>query len=283
MQGLPHQVPAALKAAYLNALLQVGFDTLDFGSFVSPQAVPQMADTAEVLAQLDLSSTHTRLLAIVANLRGAETACSFPQVSVVGYPFSLSETFQQRNTRRSMADSMELVRDLYLLCADQGKELVVYLSMAFGNPYGDPWSVDWAAEWAERMAETGVRTLALADTIGCAERETISALFGNLIPRFPDVTFGAHFHAHPSQRIPMLEAAWDAGCRRFDTALKGYGGCPFAQDELTGNIATETLLSFLESRHQPATLNPAALYSAQLLAQQVFEPNQTHYVPEENT
>jgi hydroxymethylglutaryl-CoA lyase len=270
MQGIVPMIPAERKARYLNALLRAGFHTLDFGSFVSPQAVPQMADTAQVLEMLEWESSPTRLLAIVANLRGAEEACAYPQISELGYPFSISETFQLRNTRRTIDASLPLVEEMLECCDKHGKGLTVYLSMAFGNPYGDPWSEEAAAGWAERLAGLGLRTLALADTAGCATEAAIRSLFSALIPCFPEVEFGAHFHSHPASRRAKLAAAWEAGCRRFDTALGGFGGCPFAQDELVGNISTESLLDYCKENSIETGIDPAAWEAALAIAPEVF-------------
>ncbi len=270
MQGLHHWIPTEQKIAYLQQLLQVGFHTLDFGSFVSPKAIPQLADTAEVLAGLDLSETQTQLLAIVANQRGAEEACSFPEINYLGYPFSISETFQLRNTNRSIADSLRLVEDVQHLCHQSGKELVVYLSMAFGNPYGDPWRPELVESWAEKIAAIGVRIISLADTVGSSEPGTIRELFGRLIPRFPEVTIGAHFHAHPLDRVGKLAAAWESGCRRYDVAANGIGGCPFAKDELVGNIATETLMQFLAEQGSAPHWNILAWEASLKMAQMLF-------------
>ena len=270
MQGIHDFIPTATKIDYLNALLHVGFDTLDCGSFVSPKAVPQMADTADVLAGLDTASTNTKLLVIVANRRGAEDACNQEKVDILGYPFSISNTFQQRNTRRSLEESVPLVGEIFTLAKESKKELVVYLSMGFGNPYGDPWSPDIAAHWAEHFAKLGVKTIALADTVGTAESEQISPLFDALIPRFPEVTFGAHFHASPAMRIPKIKAAWDSGCRRFDSAMLGFGGCPFAEDELVGNVATESLLAFCAEQKIETGLNEAAFAEAARIAKTIF-------------
>lgn len=271
MQGIPAFIPTDLKIRYLNQLLKVGFHTLDFGSFVSPRAVPQMADTEAVLAGLDLSEAATRLLAIVANLRGAQKALGFSAITYLGYPFSLSETFQQRNTKRSMEESVELVQEIHALCEAQGKTLVVYLSMAFGNPYGDPWEEAEVLSWAETFARMGIRILSLADTTGQADPASARRLFAQLIPAFPQVTFGAHFHARPAQRRPMIEAAYAAGCRRFDTAMLGYGGCPFAKDELVGNIATESLLSFVEEKGLSLSLDKEALAKVRTIASEIFQ------------
>jgi hydroxymethylglutaryl-CoA lyase len=270
MQGFARQIPTATKIAYLNQLLRVGFHTLDFGSFVSPKAVPQMADTAEVLAGLDLGATDTRLLAIVANQRGVEAACQHPEIHYLGYPFSLSETFQQRNTHHSLAQSLELVKAIQAEASHHQKELVVYLSMAFGNPYGDPWNVELVEAWTEKMVALGIKTIALADTVGSAEEETIRTLFGTLLRRFPQVTLGAHFHAQPHTRTSKVMAAWEAGCRRFDVAMQGFGGCPFAKDELVGNIATESIVSFCQSRNIETGLQVEAFNQASAQALAVF-------------
>lgn len=270
MQGILQPIPTEEKIAYLNQLLKVGFDTLDFGSFVSPKAIPQLADTSEVLAGLDLTSTKTQLLAIVANLRGAEEAAAFPQIQYLGYPFSISETFQMRNTRKTIAESVVLVEEMQSLCLTAGKQLVVYISMGFGNPYGDAWSPKLAADWVTEIAARGVGIISLADTVGTADAATIQPLFEELIPRFPNVEFGAHFHATAEKRRGKLAAAWDGGCRRFDSAMMGFGGCPFAEDELVGNIATESLLEFLHEQRVDSGLNTTELQQAAILAGQLF-------------
>lgn len=244
IQGFHKAISTAEKIEYMNLLLKVGFDTLDFGSFVSPKAIPQMADTQEVLAALDWKNSKTKLLAIVANQRGAEQACAQEGVKYLGYPFSISETFQLRNTNKTIAESLVLVKDMQELCQNTGKELVVYISMGFGNPYGDDWSVEIAANRVQEIADLGVKIISLADTVGSAEAESIAFLFQKLIPQFPDIEFGAHFHALPEARKDKLKAAYDNGCRRFDAAMQGIGGCPFAKEELVGNIATETLYEF---------------------------------------
>lgn len=244
IQGFHKAISTAEKIEYMNLLLKVGFDTLDFGSFVSPKAIPQMADTQEVLAALDWKNSKTKLLAIVANQRGAEQACAQEGVKYLGYPFSISETFQLRNTNKTIAESLVLVKDMQDLCQNTGKELVVYISMGFGNPYGDDWSVEIAANRVQEIADLGVKIISLADTVGSAEAESIAFLFQKLIPQFPDIEFGAHFHALPEARKDKLKAAFDSGCRRFDAAMQGIGGCPFAKEELVGNIATETLYEF---------------------------------------
>lgn len=247
MQGIKTPIPTELKIEYINALLKVGFDTIDFGSFVSPKAVPQMADTAKVLENLDLGSGNSKLLAIVANERGAQDACAFEEIDFLGYPFSISETFQQRNTHASIEESLTRVEHIQSMAISNQKELVVYISMAFGNPYGDEWHADIAAKWAERLHnDLGINTLALSDTIGTSNRESINHLFSSLIPAFPRVNFGAHLHTTPESWREKVDAAYQAGCRRFDGAIKGYGGCPMAADDLTGNMATENIISYLD-------------------------------------
>jgi hydroxymethylglutaryl-CoA lyase len=270
MQGLADFIPTATKTAYLNTLLQVGFDTLDFGSFVSPKAIPQLRDTAEVLAGLDLSSTRTKLLAIVANRRGAETALQHPEISYLGFPLSISETFQRRNTNQTIAEALADVAVMHELCEQQGKTLVTYLSMGFGNPYGDPWSPETVAGFTRQLSALGVRIVALSDTIGASSAATIAPLFAELIPAFPQIEFGAHLHTTPGSWREKVQAAYEAGCRRFDGAIGGIGGCPMATDELTGNMATENLITFLLEQGQDTGLDLAAFARAQTEAQGVF-------------
>ncbi|MGV3504897.1 MAG: hydroxymethylglutaryl-CoA lyase [Adhaeribacter sp.] len=272
MQGRHAFIPTAQKTAYLQQLLAVGFHTLDFGSFVSARVIPQMQDTAQVLAGLNLEDTQTRLLAIVANSRGAETAAAYGQIACLGYPLSLSETFQQRNTRQSVAAALQQVAELQELCTRKNKILVVYLSMGFGNPYGDPWHPDRVLDFAARMAALQVGVVSLADTTGQALPADIGYLFGQLVPAYPQLTFGAHFHAPPQDWQPKVEAAFRAGCRRFDGALLGYGGCPMARDELVGNLATENLIAYFENIDLPLNLNRPALGEALRLARAVFLP-----------
>ncbi|KAA9339730.1 hydroxymethylglutaryl-CoA lyase [Hymenobacter busanensis] len=270
MQGWADFIPTETKTAYLNQLLRVGFDTLDFGSFVSPKAIPQLRDTAEVLAGLDLSQSATKLLAIVANLRGAETAVGYPEIQYLGFPLSVSETFQQRNTNKSIAEALTEVAQMQNLCAQRGKELVVYLSMGFGNPYGDPWNPAVLGEFTQKLDALGVRIVALSDTIGASTPETIIPPFRELTAAFPHIEFGAHLHTTPQSWREKVEAAYSAGCRRFDGALGGIGGCPMAADELTGNMATENLVQYFSEQGVPTGLNMAALRAAQMLSQQVF-------------
>lgn len=246
MQGLRTFIPTETKASYINQLLKVGFDTIDFGSFVSPKAIPQMRDTADVLSRLDLTSTDTSLLAIVANKRGAVDACVFEEIAYLGYPFSISNTFQVRNTNSTIEESLERVRDIQELCSKHNKKLVIYISMGFGNPYGDPWNVEIVQSWVDKLADMGIRIMALSDTIGVSNPDNISYLFSNLIPPFPDVEFGAHLHTTPSTWKEKIHAAYTSGCRRFDGAIKGFGGCPMAKDELTGNMPMENILFYLD-------------------------------------
>ncbi|MDG1295888.1 MAG: hydroxymethylglutaryl-CoA lyase [Saprospiraceae bacterium] len=243
MQGIKNFIPTEHKITYLNELLKVGFDTLDFGSFVSPKAIPQMRDTAAVLGGLDLN-TATKLLAIVANTRGASQACEFEEIKYLGYPFSISETFQLRNTNASIEDSMGRLLRIKELADKTNKEVVVYLSMGFGNPYGDPWNVEIVAYWVDQLTKHGFSILQLSDTIGVATPESIAYLFSGLISEYPDIEIGAHLHTKPNEWEPKIHAAYENGCRRFDGAFKGYGGCPMAKDDLTGNMPTEHILNY---------------------------------------
>jgi hydroxymethylglutaryl-CoA lyase len=268
MQGIEIFIPTEKKIAYLNTLLKVGFSVLDFGSFVSPKAIPQMRDTAQVLEALDESPTE--LLAIVANERGAQEALTYPRIHYIGFPFSVSETFQQRNTRISISQALELVKTIQELCIKAEKKLVVYLSMGFGNPYGDPWSPEIVETFVEKLTPLEISIISLADTIGSAKPEDIYALFNTLIPRFPKIQFGAHFHASPDDWKEKIERAWAAGCRRFDGALKGFGGCPYAKEDLVGNIATENILGFIESKGEKIDLNLPALQLALQMTADIF-------------
>jgi hydroxymethylglutaryl-CoA lyase len=270
MQGFENFIPTNLKAEYINTLLKVGFHTIDFGSFVSPKAIPQMRDTAEVLSKLNLEGSSSKLLAIVANSRGAEQAASFSEIQYLGYPFSVSEVFQKRNTNRTIEDSLILVDRMQNLVAKHNKELIVYLSMAFGNPYQEVWHPDIVAKYTEILVNMGIRTLALSDTIGVSTKETISPLFSQLIPEFNEVTFGAHLHTNLKDWKEKVMAAYLSGCFRFDTAIKGLGGCPMAKDELTGNMPTEKMLSFLNEQDEESSINPLAFESAYNKAIEVF-------------
>ncbi len=270
MQGLAHFVPTDLKIRYLNALLAVGFDTLDFGSFVSPKAIPQLRDTAEVLAGLDLSATQTKLLAIVANLRGAEQAVAHFQIQYIGFPLSVSETFQQRNTNKSISQAFAEVAEMQNLCTRAGKELVVYLSMGFGNPYGDPYGPDLVAGFTTQLVQLGVRIIAPSDTVGSSTPQAIEDLFTLLIDEFPQVEFGAHLHALPGDAPVKVRAALRAGVQRIDGALRGFGGCPMAADSLTGNLPTEEIIHTLAAEGIALSLNQEAFQKALTLSAGIF-------------
>ena len=271
MQGLAKYIPVDIKRSYLEALLQVGFDTLDCGSFVSPAAVPQMRDTAELLSSLNTSWSNTKLLAIVANKRGADEAVEFNQLTYLGYPFSISETFQKRNTNAGIQESLITLDYISNLCARKNKEVVLYISMGFGNPYGDAWSLELVNEWVSKMVGMGLRIISLADTVGMATSKDISQLFSTLIPAFPDVELGAHLHSHPDSWEEKILAAYANGCRRFDSAIRGFGGCPFANDELIGNIATENLVSFMDAHKISHGLHKEAFQQAFLKSGNIFQ------------
>lgn len=270
MQGLKTFIPTEIKAAYLNQLLKVGFDTIDFGSFVSPKAIPQMRDTAEVLAMLDLSGSTSKLLAIVANRRGAEDACAFPEISYLGYPFSISETFQIRNTNATIAESLDRVKEIQELCILHNKKLVLYVSMGFGNPYGDPWNVEIVQRWVDQLASLDIGILQLSDTIGVANPQNISYLFTDLLPAYPQLEIGAHLHTTPHSWREKVEAAYQCGCRRFDGAIKGYGGCPMAKDDLTGNMPTENMVYYFLEMQQNTGLQLEEFGKAVVMAERVF-------------
>ncbi len=271
MQGIKsHFIPTEKKAQYINSLLKVGFDTIDFGSFVSPKAIPQMKDTAEVLSMLDLSNTTSKLLAIVANVRGAVDASQFSEIDYLGYPFSISENFQMRNTHKTIAQSIETLQEILKIASKTKKEVVAYLSMGFGNPYGDPWNVDIVGNWTEKLYGMGVKILSLSDTIGSSTPEVIDYLFSNLIPKYPEIEFGAHLHTTPDTWREKIAAAHKAGCKRFDGAIKGYGGCPMAKDELTGNMPTEKLLSYFTEQKEDTGIKPMSFESAYNKALEIF-------------
>jgi hydroxymethylglutaryl-CoA lyase len=271
MQGLPNFIATETKAAYINLLLKVGFDTIDFGSFVSPKAIPQMRDTITVLKNLKLEETTTKLLAIVANERGANDASAYDEINYLGYPFSISEEFQKRNTGKGIEESLHLVEKMQNICMANKKELVVYLSMAFGNPYGEPWSAEIATQWSEKLInDLGVKILALSDTIGVSNNKNISELFSTLIPAFPDAEIGAHLHTHPDTWHQKVEAAWNAGCRRFDGAIKGFGGCPMAKDDLVGNMPTENLVQFASENGFETGIDKVKLVEAMDMAAKIM-------------
>lgn len=270
MQGIKAWIPTDSKVQYIQSLLRCGFDTIDFGSFVSPKAIPQMTDTAEVLSKLDLSNTESKLLAIIANFRGAEDAVKHKEIQYLGYPFSISENFQMRNTHKTIAESLVTLQDILNLADKNNKEVVAYLSMGFGNPYGDPWNVDIVGEWTERLATMGVKILSLSDTVGTSTPEIISYLFTNLIPKYPRIEFGAHLHTTPNAWYEKVNAAFKAGCRRFDGAIQGFGGCPMAKDELTGNMPTEKMLSYFTAEKISSNINPMSFESAYNEATKIF-------------
>lgn len=271
MQGIKEFIPTQRKVDYLQSLLRVGFDTIDFGSFVSAKAIPQMQDTAQVLAQLDLSQTQSKLLAIIANTQGAQAAAQFPEINYLGFPFSISENFQMRNTHKTIAESLVSLQEILDIAQTHNKEVVAYLSMGFGNPYGDPWNVEIVAEWTERLAQMGVTILSLSDTIGSSTPEVISYLFSNLIPQYPSIEFGAHLHTTPTKWFEKVDAAYIAGCRRFDGAIQGFGGCPMAKDELTGNMPTEKLLSYFTTQKEETGTSPMSFESAYNEATKIFK------------
>lgn len=269
MQGIKDFIPTAKKVAYLNSLLKVGFDTLDFGSFVSPKSIPQMRDTANVLSHLN--DSNTSLLAIVANQRGADEACSFERINFIGYPFSISEIFQQRNTNKSIDQSLTLIEELQIKCERYNKSLIVYMSMAFGNPYLEYWHEDIVAKWGKKLSNLGIKTIALSDTIGVSNPNNIKPLFSLLTQEYPHIEWGAHFHTHLESWREKIEAAFNSGCRRFDGAIKGYGGCPMANDLLVGNMPTEKLLSFMQEKMHDLDINTLAFESAYNKAIDLFE------------
>ena len=270
MQGIKPFIPTEKKVAYIQALLRVGFDSIDFGSFVSPKAIPQMQDTAEVLSQLDLSQTNSKLLAIIANTQGAKLASVHSEIQYLGFPFSISENFQMRNTHKTIAESLVTLQEILEIADHTNKEVVAYLSMGFGNPYGDPWNVEIVGEWTSKLADMGVKILSLSDTVGSSAPDVISYLFSSLIPAYPNVEFGAHLHTTPDKWFEKIDAAYKAGCRRFDGAIQGFGGCPMATDNLTGNMPTEKLLSYFTAEKAPTNLSPTSFESAYNEASKLF-------------
>lgn len=255
MQGVKTFIPTAVKVQYLQLLVNCGFHTLDVGSFVSPKAIPQMIDTAEVLKQLDLSKTKTKLLTIVANVRGAKEACKFKQIDYIGYPFSISEIFQMRNTHKTIAESQEILQEILQIAEAYHTKVVVYVSMGFGNPYGDPWNPEIVSRWVSKLVQMGVTIISLSDTVGSSSPKTITQLFSTLIPQYPKIEFGAHLHTSPNTWYDKINAAYDAGCKRFDGAIQGFGGCPMAVDELVGNMPTEKILSYLTTKNKIKTFD----------------------------
>lgn len=270
MQGIKAFIPTDLKAEYINQLLKVGFDTIDFGSFVSPKAIPQMQDTAQLVKQLDLSNTCSKLLAIIANERGAQDAVAFDEITYLGFPFSISETFQQRNTNSSISESLKRVDEIQNLCSKNNKQLLVYISMAFGNPYGDVWNSDIVIQWTKKMADMGIKHIALADTIGCSTPENITYLFSNLIPEFKSIEIGAHLHSTKDKAQEKIEAAFKSGCKSFDVAIHGFGGCPMAKDDLTGNMSTQDLEAYAHKNGIQLNLNTSELLRSYDLSWKIF-------------
>jgi hydroxymethylglutaryl-CoA lyase len=270
MQGIKAFIPTDIKVSYIQALLRVGFDTIDFGSFVSPKAIPQMQDTAEVLSRLDLSQTQSKLLAIIANTQGAEAASQHSEIRYLGYPFSISENFQMRNTHKTIAESIVTLQEILNVADRANKEVVAYLSMGFGNPYGDPWNVEIVGEWTEKLSNMGVKILSLSDTVGSSTPDVIDYLFANLIPKYPNIEFGAHLHTTPDKWFEKIDAAYKAGCKRFDGAIQGFGGCPMAKDDLTGNMPTEKLLSYFTMQKQDTNCRPMSFESAYNEASKIF-------------
>ncbi len=270
MQGIKPFIPTERKVDYIQALLRVGFDTIDFGSFVSPKAIPQMQDTAEVLAQLDLSQTKSKLLAIIANTQGAEIASVHKEINYLGFPFSISENFQMRNTHKTIAESLVTLQEILNIADRSNKEVVTYISMGFGNPYGDPWNLEIVGEWTEKLANMGVKILSLSDTVGSSTPKVIDYLFSNLIPKYPNIEFGAHLHTTRDKWHEKIDAAYKAGCRRYDGAIQGFGGCPMAKDDLTGNMPTEKLLSYFTTVKENTDTSPMSFESAYNVASRLF-------------
>lgn len=270
MQGIKDFIPTDKKVQYIQSLLRCGFDTIDFGSFVSPKAIPQMVDTAEVLSRLDLSTTQSKLLAIIANVRGANDAAKHEPIDYLGYPFSISENFQMRNTHKTIAESVETLKEILDIANAANKKVVAYLSMGFGNPYGDPWNVEIVGEWTEKLSAMGVQILSLSDTVGTSTPEIIDYLYSNLIPKYPNIEFGAHLHTTPTTWFEKVDAAYKAGCRRFDGAIQGFGGCPMAKDELTGNMPTERMISYFTSVKADTNIRTLSFESSHNEATKIF-------------
>lgn len=270
MQGIKAFIPTERKVAYIQSLLRVGFDTIDFGSFVSPKKIPQMQDTAAVLAQLDLSKTSSKLLSIIANTQGAIDASKHQPIHYLGFPFSISENFQMRNTHKTISESLVTLANILEISDKTKKEVVVYLSMGFGNPYGDPWNIEIVSEWTEKLSSMGVKILSLSDTIGSSTSEAIKYLYTNLIPKYPNIEFGAHLHSTPEKWFEKVDAAYHAGCRRFDGAIQGFGGCPMATDTLTGNMPTEKLVSYFTSNKENTNINSLSFESSYNEALKLF-------------
>lgn len=271
MQGWKHFIPAAKKVEYINALLKVGFDTIDFGSFVSPKAIPQMADTKEVISQLSMVNSRSKLLAIVANVRGAEEAIVYDKITYLGFPFSISSTFQQRNTNSTIRESLQRVEEIQKRCIKNKKELVVYVSMGFGNPYGDAYNEEIVMEWVDKLTGIGIKIISMADTVGLATPAQVSSILNKLIPQYPEIEIGVHLHSTSTNWKQKIDAALQAGCKRFDGALKGIGGCPMANDELVGNMNTELMIPYFEEKNLLPDIDKDALQQALILANEIFQ------------
>jgi hydroxymethylglutaryl-CoA lyase len=270
MQGMNKFIPTKRKIDYINQLLKVGFDTIDFGSFVSPKAIPQMRDTTEVLAGLALNDTTSKLLAIVANTRGAEEAAKYDSIQYLGFPLSISETFQQRNTNKSIVEALNTLTEIQNICTKKGKQQVVYISMGFGNPYNDPYDVEVVGKFVDILSTLGIEIVSLADTIGVATPQQITYLFTSLSKSFSGIELGVHLHSNPASALEKVNAAYEAGCKRFDGAIMGFGGCPMAKDELVGNLATETILSYLQERKAVKGISEQAFLESLKLAGEIF-------------
>ncbi len=271
MQGWKESIPTTTKIEYINQLLKVGFDTIDFGSFVSPKAIPQMADTKEVIEQLDLSNTHTKLLAIVANVRGAQHAATYKKIDQVGYPFSVSPSFQMRNANTTIDESFERVKEIRTICREANKELVIYISMAFGNPYNDVYSESSILNWIKKLINEGIEIISLADTVGVATASQVGTLVKKVITTFPKIETGVHLHASADGWRSKIEAAYNEGCSRFDGSLNGVGGCPMADDELVGNMNMQNMINFFKEVEVAPYLNENALNEAIRMANSIFK------------
>ena len=271
MQGIKQWIPSKIKLDYLQSVLSVGFDVVDFGSFVSKRAIPQMSDSAFIIDNLDLSDTKSKLLAIVANERGAIDACSHSSLSFLGFPFSISEIFQMRNTNKSIDESFEELKRIKSIAEKYNKQLVVYLSMGFGNPYGEPWNYQIVEKWIEKLSSLEIEIISLSDTIGTADPDDIYKIFSNLIPNYIHIEFGAHFHTKPEKWFKKIDSAYNAGCRRFDGAIQGFGGCPMAKDDLTGNLPTEKMISYFNSINENTNINSLNFESCYNHASRLFQ------------
>lgn len=270
MQGITKFIPTEQKIEYINSLLKVGFDTIDFGSFVSPRAIPQLKDTAEVIAGLDMHNTNSKLLAIVANTIGGELAARFDEITYLGFPFSISPSFLRKNINSTIAKSIVTTNKLLNICEKNHKILVVYISMAFGNPYGDAWNSEIVEEWVDILSKLGVKIIALSDTIGDSKPENIYSIFADVIPKYPEVEFGFHLHTTEATWHEKVDAAYKAGCRRFDTVLNGMGGCPMSGKEMIANLKTSNFFQYLEENNKPFNIDKNAFNEAYIKAMKTF-------------